>query len=212
MPPPPTEWQVEVEPVVLDAVPTFEEPTPEPAAPRAKRASEPSLTPMQILEAALFVGGPPLTAEKFQLAVKVPPEVFHETIDELNRKYKSQRRPYSLQPKDGGYILAIRPQFRALREKLYGGPREARLSQPALDVLSLVAYRQPVEKSEIDTVRGYDSGSLLRQLTRLGLVSVLRRGEAGHSEVAYGTTPRFLDLFHLANLDDLPRLGESEVS
>ena len=143
--------------------------------------------------------------------MRVPVEVFHAAVDALNRRYKAQRRPYSLQPKDGGYTLVLRPQFRSLREKLFGGPREARLSQPALDVLSLVAYRQPVEKTEIDALRGVDSGGVLRLLVRLGLAAVLRRGEAGHSEVAYGTTPRFLTLFHLGSLDDLPRLGDSEV-
>lgn len=207
------DWQLEVVPIVIDAdtlPPRGSEK--EPSAPRTSTSSEPVLTPEQIVEAALFVGGPPLTAEKLQSAVRVPPEVFLAAVDSLNRKYKNQRRPYCVQHKDGGYILVVRPQFRGLRDKLFGGPREARLSQQALDVLSLIAYRQPIEKSEIDTLRGYDSGSILRQLIRLGLVNVHRRGESGNSEVAYGTTPRFLDLFHLADLDDLPRLGESEVS
>lgn len=166
----------------------------------------------EIIEAALFVGGPPLTAETVHSALRIPPAMFRETIDALNAKYKAQRRPYSLILKDGGYVLAVKPQYRSLREKLFGGPREARLSQAALDVLSLVAYRQPIEKTEIDSVRGFDSGSVIRQLVRLGLIAVQRRGEAGHSEVCYGTTPRFLKLFQLSSLDDLPRLGEAEVS
>jgi segregation and condensation protein B len=185
---------------------------PFPEVTRVPRAPEPQANPEQIVEAALFVGGPPFTAEKFHSATRVPAEVFHDAVDALNRRYKSQRRPYTIHPKDGGYVLALRPQFRSLREKLFGGPREARLSQAALDVLSLVAYRQPIDKPEIDALRGYDSGHVLRQLVRLGLIAVLRRGEAGHADVSYGTTPRFLDLFHLASLDDLPRLGESEVS
>ena len=185
-----TEWQVETEPDVLSldaATATIIESVPE--APSAPSEPPPSLT--QIVEAALFVGGSPLTVEKFQAATRVKPELFHATVDELNRKYKAQRRPYTLQPKDGGYVLVVRPQFRGLREKLFGGPREARLSQQALDVLSMVAYRQPVEESEIDTVRGYDSGGVLRQLVRLGLVAVLRRGETRPSEVSSGTTRPF---------------------
>ena len=81
-----------------------------------------------------------------------------------------------------------------------------------MDVLAVVAYRQPVTKQEVDTVRGADSGALLRQLVRRGLVAVYQRPGGAGDEVTYGTTPRFLDLFHLASLDDLPRLGESEVS
>ena len=86
----------------------------------------------------------------------------------------------------------------------------ARLTQPALDVLALVAYRQPVPKADLDAVRGHDSGAVLRQLVRLGLVAVARRGETDRREIGYGTTPRFLTLFGLASLDDLPRLGDAE--
>src|SRR5438876_3919056 len=148
------EWQIDAEPLVLDVEPTAAEtalPFREPA--RTLRIAEPPANPEQIVEAALFVGGPPLTAEKFQSAVRVPVEVFHDAVDALNRRYKSQRRPYSIQPKDGGHVVALRPQFHSLREKLFGGPREARLSQAALDVLSLVAYRQPIDKPEIDALR-----------------------------------------------------------
>jgi segregation and condensation protein B len=89
-------------------------------------------------------------------------------------------------------------------DRLYGSMREARLSQAALDVLALVAYRQPVTKQEVESLRGAESGGVLRQLVRLGLVAV-QRGEAGQREVSYGTTPRFLTLFQLRSLDDLPR-------
>jgi segregation and condensation protein B len=214
-----SEWQVdEPEPEASGGgQPLAEEPsTTEPPqqgadAPRSpKRPRTPPPSPEQLAEAMLFVGGRPLTAAKFCGTFRVPAEVFHTAVETLNRKYKSQNRPYSILPRDGGFVLAVRPQFRALREKLYGGPREARLTQPALDVLSLVAYRQPVTKSDLDALRGHDSGAVLRQLVRLGLVAVARRGESGQREICYGTTPRFLDLFGLGSLDDLPRLGDAE--
>jgi len=94
-------------------------------------------------------------------------------------------------------------------ERLYGSTREARLSPAALDVLALVAYRQPVSRQEVESLRGCDSAGPLRQLVRLGLVA-LQRGEADHREVLYGTTPRFLTLFQLRSLDDLPRTEELE--
>jgi segregation and condensation protein B len=158
----------------------------------------------------LFVGGRPLTADRFCAVLRVPADVFHAAVDTLNRKYKAQNRPYTIQPRDGGFVMVVKPQFRPLREKLYGGPREARLTQPALDVLSLVAYRQPIAKPEVDALRGHDSGGVLRQLVRLGLVAVIRRGESDRRDVCYGTTTRFLELFGLASLDDLPRLGDPE--
>jgi segregation and condensation protein B len=90
-------------------------------------------------------------------------------------------------------------------EKLYGGQREARLSTAAIDVLALVAYRQPATKAEIDSLRGADSAGLLRQLVRRGLIQVVYRADAAQREVSYGTTPRFLEWFGLQSLDDLPR-------
>ncbi len=102
-------------------------------------------------------------------------------------------------------MLALRPRFQRVVDKLHGGVREARLSTQAVDVLALVAYRQPATKAEIDSLRGAESGALLRQLVRRGLIQIVYRGEANRHEVSYGTTPRFLELFGLQNLDDLPR-------
>ena len=87
-----------------------------------------------------------------------------------------------------GYCLTLRPRFRPMIERLYGQVREARLSPPAIEVLSLVAYRQPVAKQEIDSIRGAESGALLRQLVCRNLIAVVQRGEAGQHEIYYGTT------------------------
>jgi segregation and condensation protein B len=166
----------------------------------------------QIVEAMLFVGGHPLSAAVARSAIRgLTPERFQEAIDALNRRYRKQGRPYSIQPRDDGYVLSILPSFRGLRERLFGGPREARLNQTAIDVLSIIAYRQPVGKLEIDSVRGLDSGGTLRQLVRLGLIAVQHRAEAGSREVRYGTTPRFLQVLGIASLDELPRLGETSL-
>ncbi len=113
-----------------------------------------------------------------------------------------------MQPTDDGYVLALKPAFRGVKERLTGGPREARLSGPAVEVLSLIAYRQPLAKGDVDALRGADSGGVIRQLVRLGLIAVAARGSADEPAVRYATTGRFLSLFGLGSLDDLPRLGE----
>ncbi len=172
----------------------------------AEGASPPPLP--RIVEALLFVGGPPLTAVRACEAVRgLTPEVFTRILEGLNRDYRRQGRPYRIRPRDQGYELALRPRFRGVLDRLYGSLREARLSPTALDVLALVAYRQPVGKNEIDSLRGGESGGALRQLVRLGLVAV-QRGDADRPEAAYRTTPRFLSVFHLRCLEDLPRTQE----
>jgi segregation and condensation protein B len=166
----------------------------------------------RILEAMLFLGGAPLTAARASEVVRGLTETaFHEAIATLNRDYRQQGRPYQIEARDGGHTLTLRPRFRPVMERLYGSNREARLSAPAIDVLSLVAYRQPATKQEIDSLRGADSGALLRQLVRRGLLAVVQRGDAASKEVAYGTTPRFLQLFHLRSLEDLPQTQDLQT-
>jgi segregation and condensation protein B len=163
-------------------------------------------TAAQILEAVLFVGGAPLTLERAGEIIRgLTSDQFHAAIDALNHAYKQQGRPYTMQPVGEGFVLKLKPRFRGLLEKLYGTTREAHLSTAAVDVLALVAYRQPVSKQEVDSLRGAESGALLRQLVRRGLIAVVQRAEAQRREVAYGTTSRFLELFGLSSLEDLPR-------
>jgi len=135
--------------------------------PLAEPVNEPTVppSPIQIVEALLFVGGPPLTADDAAEAIRgLSAEQLRGCIEVLNRVYRAQNRPYAVVHGPTGFVLRVDRRYGAIRERLYGGPREARLNQPALDVLSLVAYRQPVPKSEIDAARGADSGSMLRQL------------------------------------------------
>jgi len=204
-------WEVDGDPG-LDAEPEPPAARPEPpvavAKPRPPARPEPpaALEPEQILEAMLFVGGPPLNPDAVGQVIRgYTPDRVREALDALNRRYKAQNRPYAVVPRDAGFVLAVGPQFHGVRERLFGGPREARLTQPALDVLSLVAYRQPVARADLDASRGADSAAAVRQLVRLGLIAATRRGDA---DAGYGTTPRFLELFQLASLDDLPRLGD----
>ena len=184
----------------------LEGPVPPMASVPTGPAPEPPPDPMRIIEALLFVGGPPLNAVRAGEIIRgLGPGQFLQAIDTLNRTYRDQGRPYAIVPQGQGHVLTLRPRFRGVIEKLYGGVREARLSTVALDVLSLVAYRQPASKQEIDSLRGAESGPLLRQLVRRGLIMVVQRAEAGTREVFYGTTSRFLELFGLRSLDDLPR-------
>jgi segregation and condensation protein B len=176
-------------------------------APEPKPEEPPSPPPIvRIVEALLFVGGNPLAPERAMRIVRgLTAEQFVACIDELNRAYLRQNRPYTILHRGAGYVLSLRPKFLPLHEKLFGGVREARLSTAAVDVLALVAYRQPTSKVEIDSLRGMESGTILKQLVRRGLIHVIDRGDSRQKDVMYGTTPRFLEMFGLQSLDDLPK-------
>lgn len=163
----------------------------------------------RIIEALLFVGGPPLSPERACEQIRgLSLEQFLGEIDYLNQTYRNQNRPYLIQKREQGYEMVLKPRFRSLHESLYGTVRETRLTSAALDVLGLVAYRQPITRQEIDSLRGTDCSAILRQLVRVGLIAIKRGGEK--SELGYSTTSRFLQLFQIANLDDLPRTQDPQ--
>jgi len=181
---------------------------PEQSTPPVEQPATPP-PPLRIIEALLFVGGPVLTAKRAREILRgLSEEQFDEAIVQLNADYRRQARPYSIQPQGAGWVLTLRPRYRHVIERLYGGVREARLSTAAIDVLALVAYSQPVTKLDVDTVRGADSGALLRQLVRRGLIRIVPILGGKPKEVAYATTPRFLEMFGLQSLDDLPKTHE----
>jgi segregation and condensation protein B len=172
----------------------------------ALHPAEPAVPPppVRIIEALLFAGGQPLTAERAGAVVRgMTVELFRELIDDLGRTYRRQERPYTIHASEAGYVLTLRPRYRTLAERLNGAPREARLSKTTREVLALIAYKQPITRADIDGQRGSDSGAAVRQLVRLGLVAV-----APGADAPFVTTPRFLELFGLRSLDELPQTDD----
>lgn len=168
------------------------------------------VTPRQIIEAALFVGGKPLTAKKLcaMLRGEYDLDFIEQTIDDFNSQYADEARPYEIRLGEGGYRLVLRPEFERIRNRVYGiVPKEVKLSQEVLEVLALVAYRQPVSKEDIEVQGKPNPGGALRQLLRRELISI-ERGTGGRKDVRYQTTSRFLSLFGLASLDELPQADE----
>jgi segregation and condensation protein B len=176
-----------------------------PADPPTEELATPP-PPLRIIEALLFVGGAPLDAKRARDILRgLTQEQFDDAVTNLNADYRRQDRPYSIQPHENGWVLTLRPRWRHVIDKLYGGIREARLSTAAIDVLAIVAYRQPITKGETDNFRGAESGALLRQLVRRGLIQIVPLPGAKPKEIAYSTTLKFLEMFGLSTLDDLPK-------
>lgn len=207
--------------------PSAEASPPEPASPAPPADSElvaapatPSAVPVNpksILEALLFVGHPrneslsPGQAAEIMRGVR--PDEIAGLVAELNAQYEASGRPYRIVFERGGYRMKLLPEFDGLREGFFGKVRQVRLSQQALEVLAIVAYRQPVTVKEVNRLRGKPSGAILAQLVRRNLISVTYPdGDARKSTAQYRTTQRFLELFKLQSLEDLPQLGEADWS
>jgi segregation and condensation protein B len=167
-----------------------------------------AVTPRSILEAMLFVGDrqnrPLSAAQAAEMMRGVEPGEIPALVDELNRRYAAAGCPYHVIHDDAGYRMSLRKPFFALRDRFYGRIREARLSQPAVDVLAIVAYRQPLTAEQVGTLRGKPSGHVLAQLVRRGLLRI-ERAAGSRRAAQYSTTTRFLRLFGLQTLADLPQ-------
>ena len=171
------------------------------------------ITPRSILEAMLFVGSPanePLSSRQVAALMRgVRPAEIDALVGELNAEYARRNCPYSIIEQAGGYRLTLRAEYDRLRDKFYGRTRQARLSQAAIEVLAAVAYHEPVTAEEINKLRSTTSGHVLAQLVRRQLVR-LERNEGNARRPVYWTTERFLELFGLSSLSDLPRSSELE--
>jgi len=167
--------------------------------------------PLTVFEAMLFVGNRdnrPLSAEQAaQLLRGVEADEVPDLVRQLNARYAANGCPYEIVSTRGGYRMTLRADYDRLRRRFYGRRRQARLSQAAVDVLAIVAYKQPVTAEQVGRLRGKPSGHVLSQLVHRGLLQIERKGDGRH--VAwYRTTERFLRVFGLDSLDDLPQSEE----
>jgi segregation and condensation protein B len=164
--------------------------------------------PRTILEAMLFVGradNSPLTSEQMAGLMRgVAATEIDNYITELNAQYIAHGCPYTIISDGPGYRLILRPEFNSLRERMLGRARAARLSPAAVEILALIAYNEPLSSSEVSQQRGTPSGHILRQLVRRRLLRLEKAG-AKSGPAKYFTTSRFLEVFHLNSLADLPR-------
>jgi segregation and condensation protein B len=164
------------------------------------------VSPMTVVETLLFVGSidsqPMETARAAELMRGVTPGDVAQLIEELNARYRSNGCPYKIVGDGAGYRMTLRRAFHPVQNKFYGKVREARLSQAAVDTLAIVAYRQPLTSEQVTQLRGTPSGHLLTQLVRRRLLEVER--VEGSRQVLYRTSERFLELFGLDSLEDLP--------
>jgi segregation and condensation protein B len=184
-----------------------------PTACQSSHAPRSQISPRSIVEAILFVGHPEnraFTARELAAAMRgVTPAEVEAAVVELNMLYDADQAPYHIDGSPSGYQLRLREEFARLRDKFHGRVREATLSPSTVDVLSIVAYRQPVTAEQINQLRGIPSGALLSTLVRRRLVR-LERPTDKESEPTYWTTDRFLRLFGLEELSALPRSEELE--
>lgn len=127
-----------------------------------------------------------------------------EAIDELNRHYKKSSRSFRIEKLAGGWQMLTLSQFGPLLARLHADRQTSKLSHAALETLSIIAYRQPIIRAEIEAIRGVACGEVLRGLLERRLIKIVGRAEELGRPMLYGTTGEFLKVFGLARIEDLP--------
>ena len=132
------------------------------------------------------------------------PERITQLAKELNLQYEEEGAPYRIERDKMAMRLALHEEYEPIRARFYGEVRMAKLSQLSIDVLAIIAYHQPITRVQIDKIRGKDCRSVLNQLVKRGLLAVEDDPQTPRT-VHYRTTDRFLELFGLETLEDLPQ-------
>ena len=171
-------------------------------------ASSADLPPvnLSLLEALLFSTHHPLTAgrlaELMELETTKP---VRKGIQDLNSQYEQTGRSFRVEQVAGGYQLLTLPEFGDALRMLHQKEIDAKLTKAALETLAIIAYKQPILRADIEAIRGVACGETIRSLMEKHLVKIAGRAEEPGRPILYGTTKRFLELFGLNSLKDLPQ-------
>jgi segregation and condensation protein B len=167
---------------------------------------EPALAPA--IEAILLVAHEPVTPELMAQLLEHPLSRIEQVCEELAQGYTTAGHGFELVKVAGGYRYQTRSDFSPYVERFLLNEQRARLSGAALETLAIVAYKQPISRAQIASIRGVDPDGVLRTLMARGYVDEVGRDQGPGQAVLFGTTPVFLEKLGLDSLDDLPAIAE----
>lgn len=156
------------------------------------------------VEAILFVSDEPIAASLLAQAVEVGRKEVEALLRAMAAEYEHRGSGFVLREVAGGWRLMTHPAAHPHVERFILSSRQARLTNASLETLAIVAYKQPVTRHQVSSIRGVDSDGVLRALTERGLVQEVGREDRPGRAVLYGTTPQFLERLGLASLAELP--------
>lgn len=164
-----------------------------------------------ILEAILFAASEPISVKQFQHAMPgINAREVRKVLSELRDEYEQMHRSFHLVEIANGYQICTRPKFSEWIRKFYIQQVRVTLSPSALETLAIVAYKQPVTRSDVSAIRGVNSDSVINALVEKNLVCVSGRKEGAGRSLLFSTTDTFLQQFGLKNPSELPSLEEIE--
>ena len=163
---------------------------------------------LHILEALLFASSEPLTQTRVNLVFLDDPPQLNDLIPELQDKFSKENRPLEIQKIAGGYQIITRSEYETWVRRLLNKSGRLSLSQAALETLAIIAYKQPVNRFDIEAIRGVDCSGVLKTILERNLIKIKGRDEGPGRPLLYATTDIFLEYFGLNRIADMPKLKE----
>lgn len=163
-----------------------------------------------LVEAVLFLESDPLTSDQIATISQLSKDVVDECLDLLKEKYTDENSGVELSIITGGWVLTPKKEFWDVLKERYGDKNAGRLSKSALETLSIIAYKQPITRAEIESIRGVPPDNMIRLLVDRQLVKEVGKKDAPGRPSEFGTTKEFLKFFRLNSISDLPKLDEKE--
>ena len=161
-----------------------------------------------VIEALLFASPHPLTQKQINQIFENDPPRLNSVIDILRKKYNRENHAFAIQTIAGGYQLNSRPEYDIWIRRLLNKTGKLYLSTAALESLAIIAYKQPVNRFEIESIRGVDCSGVLKTLLNKNLICIKGRDEGPGRPLLYGTTDNFLEAFGLGKISEIPKLKE----
>lgn len=166
------------------------------------------VTTESVIEAVLFASDEPLTMNRLTAIVETGTKQAREHIKNLNEKYEASGNAFRIEQIAGGLQMLTLSPYNHWLKKLLRVRSDTKLSPAALETLAIISYKQPIIRADIEAIRGVAAGEMIRNLMYKGLVKIVGRAEMLGRPMLYGTTKKFLEIFGLNTLKDLPKIEE----
>ncbi|MHC4634979.1 MAG: SMC-Scp complex subunit ScpB [Planctomycetota bacterium] len=176
--------------------------------PKEAEDSDVEVTTESVVEAVLFASDEPLTAARLSSIAGTSARQIRQYINNLNDKYKENNNAFRIEQIAGGYQMLTLSPYNIWLKKLLRERSESKLSPAALETLAIISYKQPIIRADIEAIRGVAAGEMLRGLMYKGLIKIVGRAQVLGRPLLYGTTRKFLEVFGLNSLKDLPKIEE----
>lgn len=165
---------------------------------------------ISMIEAIIFLENDPISTRLISRISNLAENIVETALEQIKERYQKDNHGIELIEISGGYLFSPKEEFWGVLKDHYGKKNEDKLSKAAMETLSIIAYSQPLTKTEVENIRGVSADNMIRMLVKKGLVKEVGKKDVPGKPLLFGTTVEFLKIFRLNSIADLPKLEEQD--